>query len=100
MHTTADTTLADLAVGTRATVVSYGGVSRPLRLAELGLRRGVSFRVLRVTAGGGRIVGIGGARVAMDFRTCRRLAVVPVPAVDRSPGTASAVAPTTVVRAS
>lgn len=38
---------------------------RRLRLAELGLRPGVTVTVLRRTAGGGRILGIGDARVAL-----------------------------------
>jgi ferrous iron transport protein A len=40
-------------------------LSRRLRLAELGLRAGVTVTVLRRTAGGGRIVGVGDARVAV-----------------------------------
>ena len=40
-------------------------VPRRLRLAELGLRPGVTVTVLRRTAGGGRIVGVGDARVAV-----------------------------------
>jgi Fe2+ transport system protein FeoA len=39
--------------------------SRRLRLAELGLRPGAVVTVLRVTAGGGRILGVGDARVAL-----------------------------------
>jgi Fe2+ transport system protein FeoA len=38
---------------------------RRLRLAELGLRPGVTVTVLRRTAGGGRILGVGDARVAL-----------------------------------
>jgi Fe2+ transport system protein FeoA len=40
-------------------------VARRLRLAELGLRPGAVVTVLGRTAGGGRIVGIGDARVAV-----------------------------------
>jgi ferrous iron transport protein A len=39
--------------------------ARRLRLAELGLRPGATVTVLRRTAGGGRIVGVGDARVAL-----------------------------------
>lgn len=39
--------------------------SRRLRLAELGLRPGVTVTVLRRTVGGGRILGIGDARIAL-----------------------------------
>jgi ferrous iron transport protein A len=38
---------------------------RRLRLAELGLRPGATVTVLRRTAGGGRILGVGDARVAL-----------------------------------
>jgi ferrous iron transport protein A len=37
-------------------------------LAELGLRPGSVVTVLRRTAGGGRIVGVGDARVALGRR--------------------------------
>ena len=40
-------------------------VARRLRLAELGLRAGATVTVLRRTAGGGRIIGVGDARVAV-----------------------------------
>jgi Fe2+ transport system protein FeoA len=39
--------------------------SRRLRLAELGIRPGAMVTVLRRTVGGGRILGIGDARVAV-----------------------------------
>ncbi|NLT29533.1 MAG: ferrous iron transport protein A [Propionibacterium sp.] len=50
--------------------------ARPVarRLASLGLRRGAEIEVLHGTAGGGRVVAVAGARVALgkdllgDFR--------------------------------
>lgn len=36
------------------------------RLAEMGIRPGASVRVLYRTTGGGRVVSVGGARVALD----------------------------------
>lgn len=49
---------------------------RERRLAELGLRRGQSIVVLHRTAGGGRLLGIGDARVAVDRATLRGLTVL------------------------
>jgi ferrous iron transport protein A len=49
---------------------------RRLRLAELGLRPGATVTLLRRTAGGGRIVGVGDARVAVG-----RSVLLQVPAV-------------------
>jgi ferrous iron transport protein A len=48
---------------------------RARRLAELGLRPGVVLTVLRRTAGGGRLVAIGDARVAVGRETARALDV-------------------------
>lgn len=45
------------------------------RLAELGLREGAIVTVLYRTAGGGRIVAVDGARIALDRST---LALMPV----------------------
>ncbi|MEP7161463.1 MAG: FeoA family protein [Dermatophilaceae bacterium] len=39
------------------------------RLAQLGLRPGADIQVLRVTAGGGRIVAVAGSRIALDRAT-------------------------------
>lgn len=44
-----------------------------LRLAEMGLRCGQCVCPLQRTPGGGRIVGVGTARVALDRGTCRLL---------------------------
>jgi Fe2+ transport system protein FeoA len=45
------------------------------RLAELGLRDGSSVSVIGATAGGGRIIGVDGARIAVDRDTSTRLLV-------------------------
>ncbi len=50
-----------------ATVKSVGAdpaVRR--RLAEMGIRPGATVRVMYRTTGGGRVVSVGGARVALD----------------------------------
>lgn len=49
---------------------------RVRRLAELGLRRGQSVAVLHRTAGGGRLLGVGDSRVAVDRATLRTLSVL------------------------
>ncbi|MDQ1288167.1 MAG: ferrous iron transport protein [Actinomycetota bacterium] len=51
---------------------------RRLRLAELGLRPGATVTVLRRTAGGGRIVGIGDARVAIGQGVLTAVPATPV----------------------
>ena len=52
-------------------------VARRLRLAELGLRTGATVTVLRRTAGGGRIVGVGDARVAVGRNVLLQVPAVP-----------------------
>lgn len=65
-------------------------VQRRLRLAELGLRPGATVTVVRRTAGGGRIVGIGDARVALGRQVLSSLpaALAHGPAVASVTGTA------------
>lgn len=48
---------------------------RARRLAELGLRPGAVVTVVRRTVGGGRIVGVADARVALGRDTLRRMTV-------------------------
>ncbi len=43
------------------------------RLATLGLREGVSFRLLTHTVGGGRILLVDGSRIALGSDLVRRL---------------------------
>ncbi len=47
------------------------------RLAELGLRIGTVVVPLHRTAGGGRVVGVGDARVAVAGAALRRISVRP-----------------------
>lgn len=60
------TTLAHAALGAEVRVLG-ADAPPPLarRLAELGLRAGTHVRCLRRTAGGGRVVDVAGARVAL-----------------------------------
>jgi ferrous iron transport protein A len=46
-----------------------------LRLSELGLRPGATVRVTHRAAFGGRVVGIGADRFAVDAATCARIEV-------------------------
>ncbi|HEY6934184.1 MAG TPA: FeoA family protein [Marmoricola sp.] len=46
-----------------------------LRLAQLGVRVGARVRVLGRTSGGGRVLGIGSARLAVDRATAGRVEV-------------------------
>ncbi|MEZ5114895.1 MAG: ferrous iron transport protein A [Candidatus Nanopelagicales bacterium] len=50
------------------------------RLAEFGLRAGQRVTVLHRTAGGGRLLAVGDARVAVDVGLLRHVPVRPVPA--------------------
>lgn len=45
------------------------------RLAALGLRRGAQVQLVHQTAGGGRVVGVAGARIALDRGMLRKLYV-------------------------
>lgn len=59
--------LADVPLGQEAVLAGRGQGRLPaLRLAELGLRPGARVVVLHRTAGGGRVVGVGHGRVALD----------------------------------
>lgn len=51
------------------------------RLAELGLRPSARLRVLSRTSGGGRIVDVGGVRVALDAVAARAIRVDDAPAL-------------------
>lgn len=64
-------TLLDAPLGEHVTLEVHDALR--LRLAEMGLRCGQCVCPLQRTPGGGRIVGIGTARVALDRGTCRLL---------------------------
>lgn len=51
-----------------------------LRLREIGLRDGALLRVCRCTPFGGRVIGVGGSRIALDGDTAARVQVEAVPA--------------------
>lgn len=51
--------------------------ARSRRLAELGLRAGARVTVLHRSAGGGRILAVGDARIALDRATLRLLPLRP-----------------------
>lgn len=69
-------TLLDAAIGTP---VVLGQPDVPaalrLRLAEIGIRRGQVVSAMRRTTGGGRIVAVGRARIALDRATCRSILI-------------------------
>lgn len=46
-----------------------------LRLAQFGVRPGVTIAVLSRTSGGGRLLGLGSSRIALDRATVARLYV-------------------------
>lgn len=70
--------LADVAPGARVVLVATSAEPRrALRLAELGLRPGSRLVVLSRTPGGGRVVGVGHARIALGRGLTRRLHVAP-----------------------
>jgi ferrous iron transport protein A len=58
-------------------VASSAERRRALRLAELGLRPGSRLTVLSRTSGGGRVVGVGHARIALGRALARHLHVAP-----------------------
>jgi Fe2+ transport system protein FeoA len=53
--------------------VGVGASTSRQRLATLGLREGASFRLLTRTIGGGRIVLVGGSRIALSRDLVRLL---------------------------
>jgi ferrous iron transport protein A len=70
-------TLAGQPVGRRVVMGSPRlDPARTRRLAELGLRAGVEVIVLHRTAGRGRVLAVGDARIALDHDTLRSLPVV------------------------
>ena len=73
-------TLRELGVGEPAVVLSLGeghpdDVVLVRRMAVLGVRPGEQIEVLKRTTGGARIIGVRGARLAVDGRTAARIHV-------------------------
>lgn len=52
------------------------------RLAALGLRRGAQVELVHRTAGGGRVIGVAGSRIALDRTMLARLFAEPTAAVE------------------
>jgi Fe2+ transport system protein FeoA len=65
--------LASAPLDTPLTLLSVGASTSRQRLATLGLREGASFRLLTRTIGGGRIVLVGGSRIALSRDLVRLL---------------------------
>jgi Fe2+ transport system protein FeoA len=68
-------TLNQVPVGTTARLATTTVHPSSRRLAELGLRPGADVQVMRRTAGGGRLLGLGHSRMAVDRATLRALNV-------------------------
>lgn len=59
------------------------------RLAQLGLRAGAEVVVTMRTSGGGRVVAVSGARIALDQATAQRLRVTVPEEVGQTAGSAA-----------
>jgi ferrous iron transport protein A len=68
-------TLHQAPVGASVRVTNLAEHPRSRRLAELGLRPGATVDVLRRTSGGGRLLGLGTARLAVDRATASSVVV-------------------------
>lgn len=68
-------TLNQVPVGTIARLADTAGHPSSRRLAELGIRPGADIHVMRRTSGGGRLVGVGHSRMALDRTTLQTLHV-------------------------
>ncbi len=59
--------LRDVGTGRQATVISIDDAAAyAIRLAELGIRPGVHIECVQRCSGGGRVVRVGNARLALD----------------------------------
>jgi len=70
---TSSTDLASAPLGTSLTLVGIDDAANRRRLATFGLREGATFRLLTRTIGGGRIVLVGGSRIALSRDLVHRL---------------------------
>ena len=68
-------TLNKVPVGTTVRLSNTSADPSSRRLAELGLRPGADIHVMRRTSGGGRLLGLGHSRMAVDRVTLRSLHV-------------------------
>ena len=68
--------LDDAPVGASLRILGTSGPDDArLRLAELGIRPGEHVIVIQRTSGGGRILGLGDCRIAVDRPTARRIEI-------------------------
>ncbi len=73
---TAASALGDVSPGRSVRVLRVGtDAATRLRLAQFGVRPGVTVSVLARTSGGGRLLGLGPSRVALDRATVSLLEV-------------------------
>lgn len=73
-------TVADLRAGERVVLEAVAAdPEQRRRLAELGLRPGSVVALVQRAAGGACIVGVDGARIALDRRTAHLLTVGELP---------------------
>jgi ferrous iron transport protein A len=76
VRTAGEQPLGSVALGSEATLVGlHLADATRLRLTELGLRPGAVVRVLSRTPGGGRVIGLGAGRVAVDRATAKAVTV-------------------------
>ena len=76
---TPTTALCDCPRGTHAVIDSISLDERHrFRLYEIGLAPGAQLRIMQRGAFGGRVVALGGERVALDHSTARAIRVRPV----------------------
>ena len=73
---TATCALGDVSPGSAVQVLRVDAdAATRLRLAQFGVRPGVTVAVLSRTSGGGRLLGLGSSRIALDRATVSRLHV-------------------------
>jgi len=70
-----DATLLSLAVGQRARIRSVDDQPLRVRMASMGLRPGAEVTLVARTAGGGRIVRVGDARLSVARDLARGIEV-------------------------
>ncbi|MEH0147550.1 ferrous iron transport protein A [Corynebacterium sp. Q4381] len=68
--------LIDVPVGHQATI-THVGCPTARRLRELGLRAGANVTVMQKTAGGGRVVKVGGSHYALGAAALRLITIAP-----------------------
>lgn len=64
--------------GEATVTVVHGAAAIQRRLAEMGIRVGAHIKVLYRTTGGGRVLSVDGARIAIDSRLASSIQAEPV----------------------